>query len=194
MSNHADKKGKLLIFSAPSGSGKTTLVKYILEQIAGLTFSVSATSRQARSGEQDGKDYYFLSADEFRKKISEKAFLEYEEVYPDVFYGTLLDQIASKRAAGYHVVFDVDVVGGLNIKKHFGNEALSIFIKAPSIQILKERLTKRGTDNEESIKKRLEKAEWEMGFADRFDVVVVNDQLEKSQQELKKIITEFLNA
>jgi guanylate kinase len=194
MSKQADKKGKLLIFSAPSGSGKTTLVKYILEQIAGLTFSVSATSRQARANEQDGKDYYFLSPDEFRKKISEKAFLEYEEVYPNVFYGTLLDQIASKRAAGNHVVFDVDVVGGLNIKKYFGDDALAIFIKAPSIQILKERLTQRGTDTEESIKKRLEKAEWEMGFADRFDVVVVNDQLEKSQQELTKIITEFLNA
>lgn len=194
MSKQADKKGKLLIFSAPSGSGKTTLVKYILEQIEGLTFSVSATSRQARANEQDGKDYYFLSPDAFRKKISEKAFLEYEEVYPNVFYGTLLDQIASKRAAGNHVVFDVDVVGGLNIKKYFGTDALAIFIKAPSVQVLKERLTQRGSDTEESIKKRLEKAEWEMGFADRFDVVVVNDQLEKSQQELKKIITEFLNA
>ncbi|MGE4540394.1 MAG: guanylate kinase [Bacteroidales bacterium] len=194
MSKLADKKGKLLIFSAPSGSGKTTLVKYILEQIEGLTFSVSATSRQARANEQDGKDYYFLSPDAFRKKISEKAFLEYEEVYPNVFYGTLLDQIASKRAAGNHVVFDVDVVGGLNIKKYFGADALAIFIKAPSVQILKERLTQRGSDTEESIKKRLEKAEWEMGFADRFDVVVVNDQLEKSQQELKRIITEFLNA
>ncbi len=194
MSNLADKKGKLLIFSAPSGSGKTTLVKYILDQIPGLTFSISATSRPPRVGEQDGKDYYFLSPDQFRKKIAEKAFLEFEEVYPDVFYGTLFDQIASKRAAGYHVVFDVDVVGGLNIKKHFGKDALAIFIKAPSLDILAERLNSRGTDSSESIQKRIEKAEWEMGFAEQFDVVVINDKLEKAQQELKTLITEFLKV
>lgn len=194
MSKHPERKGKLLIFSAPSGSGKTTLVKYILDQIQGLTFSISATSRPPRAGEEDGKDYYFLTPNQFRKKITENAFLEFEEVYPDVFYGTLFDQIASKRAAGNHVVFDVDVVGGLNIKKHFGEDALAIFIKAPSLDVLAERLNKRGTDSSESIQKRIEKAEWEMGFANRFDVVLINDQLEKAQHELKSIITEFLKA
>jgi guanylate kinase len=192
MSKHPEKKGKLLIFSAPSGSGKTTLVKYILDQIQGLTFSISATSRPPRAGEEDGKDYYFLTPDQFRKKIAENAFIEFEEVYPDVFYGTLVDQIASKRAAGNHIVFDVDVVGGLNLKKHFGQDALAIFIKAPSLDILAERLKKRGTDSNESIQKRIEKAEWEMRFANRFDVVLINDQLEKAQQELKSIITKFL--
>ncbi|MBG0781570.1 MAG: guanylate kinase [Bacteroidales bacterium] len=192
MSKHPEKKGKLLIFSAPSGSGKTTLVKYILDQIQGLTFSISATSRPPRAGEEDGKDYYFLTPDQFRKKIAENAFIEFEEVYPDVFYGTLVDQIASKRAAGNHIVFDVDVVGGLNLKKHFGQDALAIFIKAPSLDILAERLKQRGTDSNESIQKRIEKAEWEMRFANRFDVVLINDQLEKAQQELKSIITKFL--
>ncbi|MDN5350032.1 MAG: guanylate kinase [Bacteroidales bacterium] len=194
MSKHPEKKGKLLIFSAPSGSGKTTLVKYILDQIQGLTFSISATSRPPRAGEEDGKDYYFLTPDQFRKKIAENAFIEFEEVYPDVFYGTLVDQIASKRAAGNHIVFDVDVVGGLNLKKHFGQDALAIFIKAPSLDILAERLKQRGTDSNESIQKRIEKAEWEMRFANRFDVVLINDQLEKAQQELKSIITKFLKT
>ena len=168
------------------------MVKYILDQIQGLTFSISATSRPPRAGEEDGKDYYFLTPDQFRKKIAENAFIEFEEVYPDVFYGTLVDQIASKRAAGNHIVFDVDVVGGLNLKKHFGQDALAIFIKAPSLDILAERLKQRGTDSNESIQKRIEKAEWEMRFANRFDVVLINDQLEKAQQELKSIITKFL--
>ena len=193
MSTIPQKKGKLLIFSAPSGSGKTTLVKYLLEQVPNLAFSVSATSRKPRTGELEGRDYYFLSPDEFKRKITENAFLEYEEVYTDVFYGTLFEQVEAKRNAGKHVIFDVDVVGGLNIKKHFGMEALAVFIKAPSIEILTERLINRGTDNDESIKKRIEKAAWEMDFADRFDVVLVNDELEKARQELIAIITEFLS-
>ncbi len=193
MSTIPQKKGKLLIFSAPSGSGKTTLVKYLLEQVPNLAFSVSATSRKPRTGELEGRDYYFLSPDEFKRKITENAFLEYEEVYTDVFYGTLFEQVEAKRNAGKHVIFDVDVVGGLNIKKHFGMEALAVFIKAPSIEILTERLINRGTDNDESIKKRIEKAAWEMDFADRFDVVLVNEELEKARQELIAIITEFLS-
>jgi guanylate kinase len=193
MSTIPQKKGKLLIFSAPSGSGKTTLVKYLLEQVPNLAFSVSATSRKPRTGELEGRDYYFLSPDEFKRKITENAFLEYEEVYTDVFYGTLFEQVEAKRNAGKHVIFDVDVVGGLNIKKHFGKEALAVFIKAPSIEILTERLINRGTDNDESIKKRIEKAAWEMDFADRFDVVLVNDELEKARQELIAIISEFLS-
>jgi len=194
MSQANTQKGKLLIFSAPSGSGKTTLVKHLLQKVDKLTFSVSATSRPPRKDEINGKDYYFLSADEFQEKIKENAFLEWEEVYPQVFYGTLLSQIEDKRAAGLHVIFDVDVVGGLNIKKHYGAEALAVFVQAPSLEVLSQRLNQRGTDDEESIQKRLQKAAWEMTFAPQFDQIIVNDKLENAQRNLESTVKQFLEA
>jgi len=192
MSQTITPKGKLLIFSAPSGSGKTTLVKHLLQNIDKLTFSVSATSRLPRTGEMDGKDYYFLSATNFQKKIEESAFLEWEEVYPGVFYGTLLSQIEEKRAAGLHVIFDVDVVGGLTIKKYYGAEALAVFVQVPSLEILAQRLNQRGTDDAESIQKRLEKAAYETAFAPQFDHVIINDKLENAQRELEATVRQFL--
>lgn len=193
MSQPITPKGKLLIFSAPSGSGKTTLVKHLLKNISKLTFSVSATSRLPREEEVNGKDYYFLSAAEFQKKIKENAFLEWEEVYPEVFYGTLLSQIEEKRAAGLHVIFDVDVVGGLNIKKYYGAEALAVFVQVPSIEVLAQRLNQRGTDDAKSIKKRLEKAAYEMTFAPQFDYIIVNNKLDDAQRELTTIVSQFLD-
>ena len=186
------EKGKLIIFSAPSGAGKTTLVKHVMSQVDNLTFSVSACSRKKRVGEIDGKDYYFLSVDEFKKKIAAGEFIEWEEVYPDHFYGTLYSEVENKRNRGLHVVFDVDVKGGMNIKKIFGDEALAIFIKPPSVDVLKERLLKRGTDSPEDIGTRVEKAEYELTFAKHFDVVIVNDDLKRAQQETVSAIHEFL--
>lgn len=185
-------KGRLLVFSAPSGSGKTTLVKHLLETFDNMAFSVSATSRAARKGEKDGLDYYFLSTAAFRQKIDEQAFLEWEEVYPDVFYGTLLSEVERLRNQGKNVLFDVDVVGGLNIKKHYGSEALAIFVKAPSIEELEKRLKQRSTDDAESIAKRVSKARWELGFADQFDMVLINDQLEEAKKSLIQIVQNFL--
>jgi guanylate kinase len=187
------KKGKLIIFSAPSGAGKTTLVKYVMSHVDNLTFSVSACSRKKRAGETDGKDYYFLSVEEFRKKIKEGAFIEWEEVYPDHYYGTLYSEVEDKRNRGLHVVFDVDVKGGMNIKKIFGDEALAIFIKPPSVEELRKRLLKRGTDSIEDIETRVKKAEYELTFAKHFDVIIVNDDLEKAQQETVRIIRDFLS-
>ena len=192
MSQPIAPKGKLLIFSAPSGSGKTTLVKHLLQNIDKLTFSVSATSRLPRAGEVNGNDYYFLSAAEFQKKIEENAFLEWEEVYPEVFYGTLLSQIEDKRTAGLHVIFDVDVIGGLNIKKYFGAEALAVFVQVPSLEVLAQRLNQRGTDDASSIQKRLDKAAFEMTFAPQFDHIIINDQLENAQRELEATVRQFL--
>ena len=187
------KKGKLIIFSAPSGAGKTTLVKFAMSHVDNLTFSVSACSRKKRAGETDGKDYYFLSVEEFKKKIADGAFIEWEEVYPDHFYGTLHSEVEKKRNQGKHVVFDVDVKGGMNIKKIFGDEALAIFIKPPSVDVLRERLLKRGTDSREDIETRVKKAEYELTFAKHFDVVIVNDDLEKAQQETVRVIRDFLS-
>ncbi len=185
-------KGKLLVFSAPSGSGKTTLVRHLLETFNDMAFSVSATSRSARKGETNGRDYYFLSTAAFKQKIEEHAFLEWEEVYPDVYYGTLLSEVERLRNEGKHVLFDVDVVGGLNIKKHYGSEALAVFVKAPSIEELEKRLRNRSTDTEESIAERVRKARWELGFAEQFDQIVVNDQLEEAKEKLIQIVQNFL--
>lgn len=184
---------KLIVVSAPSGAGKTTLVKHLLQNIASLSFSVSATSRNKREGETDGKDYYFLSAESFRQKVDAKQFLEWEEVYPNIYYGTLLSEIDRLNMAGFHVIFDVDVVGGLNIKKHFGDRVLSIFIKAPSLQLLEERLRQRSTDPEASILKRIEKAEWEMGFETAFDTVIINNDLEIAKNEIVEKVQRFIN-
>jgi len=185
--------GKLLIFSAPSGSGKTTIVKEVLKEINNLEFSISACSRVPRKGEQHAKDYYFFSVEEFKKKIKDDAFIEWEEVYENNYYRTLKSEVDRIWEKGNHVVFDVDVVGGLNIKKQFGNKALAIFVKAPSIEELKERLKGRGTETQEQIDKRINKAEYELGFANDFDVVVLNDDLVKAVKETTSLINGFLN-
>lgn len=185
-------KGKLIIFSAPSGSGKTTLVHHLLSKPElKLAFSVSATSREKRPNETHGKDYYFLSADEFRKRIEADEFLEWEEVYTDQFYGTLRSEIDRIHAEGKHVMFDVDVVGGVNIKKQFGDEALAVFVKPPSTEELERRLRNRSTESEESLKKRVGKAAEELEFATQFDVVLVNDDLETAKREAEKLVAEF---
>lgn len=188
-----EKKGKLLIFSAPSGSGKTTLVHYLLSEINSLAFSVSATSRAKRPNEVDGRDYHFLSPAEFQKKIEANAFLEWEEVYAGVYYGTLFSEVERLLNEGKNVVFDVDVVGGVNIKKHYNERALAVFIKAPSIEVLAERLRNRSTDSEESIISRIEKAAWESTFEGQFDFVLVNDHLETAKTELLQKVKTFLS-
>lgn len=184
--------GKLIIFSAPSGSGKSTIVKYLLEQNLRLRFSVSATSRLPRGTEKNGVDYHFLTPADFRARIAAGDFLEYEEVYDDKFYGTLKSEVESVLESGDHVVFDVDVVGGCNIKKYYGERALSIFIQPPCLDVLRERLIFRGTDKPEVIEDRLAKAEYELSFASQFDVVIVNDMLEAAQRETLKVVRNFL--
>ena len=186
--------GKLIIFSAPSGSGKSTIINYLMTQDLNLAFSISATSRPPRGTEQHGVEYYFLSAEEFKQRIANDEFLEYEEVYADRFYGTLKAPIEKQLAEGYNVVFDVDVVGGCNIKKYYGDRALSVFIQPPSIEELRKRLVGRATDAPEVIESRIAKAEFELGFAEKFDVVVINDDLEKAQADALKTIQNFLNA
>jgi guanylate kinase len=184
--------GKAIIFSAPSGSGKTTIVKHLLERNPDLGFSISASTRDKRGRtEQNGKDYYFLPPKEFRKKIENNEFVEWEEVYEGNFYGTLKSEIDRIWKEGKNVIFDVDVKGGLNLKKYFGDRALAIFVKVPSIEVLKERLHDRGTETEESLSRRLFKAEFEMGFHDKFDVVLVNESLDKSLAEAQKLYDDF---
>ncbi len=185
--------GKLIIFSAPSGSGKSTIINHLLQQDLNLAFSISATSRPPRGTERDGVEYFFLTPDEFRERIARGEFLEYEEVYPGRFYGTLKSQVEKQLTAGQNVVFDVDVVGGCNIKKYYGERALSVFIQPPSVEELRLRLVGRGTDAPEVIEDRVAKAEYELGFAPQFDVVVVNDNLEEAQQRAYDVIRNFLN-
>lgn len=186
------KRGKLVIFSAPSGAGKTTLVKHLLGSNLGLEFSVSATSRAKRPGEIHGKDYYFLDVETFRQKIAGDEFLEWEEVYKDHFYGTLKSEVERIWAKGHHVIFDVDVIGGLNIKKQYGGHALSVFVMPPSAMHLEERLRARSTENEENLAKRLSKAREELGYANQFDTVLVNDELEQAKKEAVALIYAFL--
>jgi len=185
--------GKLLIFSAPSGSGKSTIVNYLLSQNLNLHFSISATSRPPRGNEKDGIEYYFLTPEEFRNKIANNEFLEYEEVYADRYYGTLKSEVQRIQDKGGNVIFDVDVVGGCNIKKYFGDKALAVFIEPPSIEELKIRLEKRGTDSPEVILSRIEKAEYELTFAPQFDIIIRNDDLDKAKVEALAIVTKFLN-
>ena len=187
-------KGKLIVFSAPSGSGKSTIVQYLMEEHPELrlVFSVSCTSRAPRGTERNGIDYFFLSPDEFRQKISKGEFLEYEEVYQDKFYGTLKSQVDSQANRGENVVFDVDVKGGCNIKKYYGNRALSVFIQPPSVEELRRRLLGRATDAPEVIEQRLSKAAYELTFADRFDKVIVNDDLAVAKAEAYQIVSDFL--
>ena len=186
------KKGKLIIFSAPSGSGKTTLVHYVMAHVPRLSFSVSATSRPPRPCEKEGVDYYFLTVEAFKQKIKENAFVEWEEVYENQFYGTLRSEVEKIWARGDSVVFDVDVKGGLSIKNIYGEKALAIFVKPPSLQVLEERLRKRSTEDEASLRKRLDRAAFELTFEPKFDKVVINDKLEKAREEALSIVRDFL--
>jgi guanylate kinase len=184
--------GKAIIFCAPSGSGKTTIVKHLLKTNPDLGFSISASTRDKRGRkEQNGKDYYFLSPDDFKKKIDGDEFIEWEEVYEGNFYGTLKSEIERIWNGGKNVIFDVDVKGGLNLKKYFGDKALAIFVKVPSIEILTARLHDRGTETPESLSRRLFKANFEMSFQNKFDVVLVNEELEKSLTEAQRLYDEF---
>jgi guanylate kinase len=184
--------GKALIFSAPSGSGKTTIVKHLLKNNPDLGFSISASTRDKRGRtEQDGKDYYFLTPEDFKKKIDGDEFIEWEEVYAGNFYGTLKAEIERIWQEGRNVIFDVDVKGGINLKKYFGDKALAVFVKVPSIEVLKERLKERGTETEESLSRRIFKAKFEMTFQDKFDVVLVNEDLDKSLREAQRLYDDF---
>jgi guanylate kinase len=187
-------KGKMLIVSAPSGSGKSTIVQWLMKEHPELKlyFSISCTSRAPRGTEQNGVEYFFLTPEEFRSKIQNDEFLEYEEVYQDRFYGTLKQQVENQRNQGQNVVFDVDVKGGINIKKYYGDEALSLFIQPPSVEELRRRLEGRATDTAEAIAERLAKAEYEMTFASQFDHIIVNDDLETAKQETLQIVKAFL--
>ena len=185
-------EGKLFIFSAPSGSGKSTIVQHLMKLDLGLAFSISATSRQPREGEIDGREYYFISPDHFRKKIRDHAFVEWEEVYPGQYYGTLRSEVDRIWNCGEHALFDIDVVGGLNLKKEFGEKACAVFVEPPSLEELEQRLRSRGTDNDEAIQKRLGKAEYEIQFAPQFDHIVVNDTLEHALAEAENLVRKFL--
>ena len=184
---------KVIIFSAPSGAGKSTIVNHLLGLHKELEFSISATSRAPRGQEQHGREYYFFSTDEFRRMISENLFVEFEEVYPGSFYGTLKSEVERIWAKGHAIVFDIDVQGGVNLKRIFGEQALSVLIQAPSVEVLRERLVGRGTDTEEAIEKRLAKAASEMEFAaGKFDDTLINDDLETAKAEAEKVIEEFM--
>lgn len=188
----SNKQGKCIIFSAPSGAGKTTIVHHLLQQNLGLAFSVSACSRAPRANETNGVDYHFLGVEGFKQKIQANAFVEWEEVYPDHFYGTLYSEIERIWNEGKTVIFDVDVVGGLNLKKQFGNNALAIFVKAPSIAELEKRLRARSTESEEKIQLRLEKMKKEMDFAPSFDITLVNQDLTTALVRAEEIVKQFL--
>ena len=184
--------GKLIIFSAPSGSGKSTIINYLLQQSLRLRFSISATSRAPRGTEKNGIEYYFLTPAEFKARIAKGDFLEYEEVYTDKFYGTLKSEVERILNEGDNVIFDVDVVGGCNIKRYYGDRALSVFIQPPSIEELRKRLVGRGTDTPEVIESRIAKAAYELSFADKFDTVVINDDLETAKANALQVIRTFL--
>ncbi|MCH4155899.1 MAG: guanylate kinase [Muribaculaceae bacterium] len=187
-------KGKLIIISAPSGCGKSTIISHIInDPELRLSFSVSATTRQPRTGEVNGKDYYFLTQEEFNDAIAENALVEYQEVYAGRFYGTLRSEVERIQSDGKNVVLDIDVKGGVNVKREYGNNALSIFIKPPSIETLRQRLVNRGTDTEEAINQRVAKASLELTYAEKYDAVVVNDVLEEAVARTRKLILEFTN-
>jgi len=189
-------RGKLIIFSAPSGTGKSTIINWLMKEHKELhlAFSISCTSRAPRGAEQNGVEYFFISPEEFRMRIEDDEFLEYEEVYTDRYYGTLKSQVERQLEAGQNVVFDVDVKGGVNIKKHYGSEAMSIFIQPPSIDELRRRLEHRATDAPEVIDQRIARAEFELTFADKFDKIVVNDDLEQAKADALKLVQDFIAA
>lgn len=187
------KKGKLIVFSAPSGSGKTTIVRYLLEQKElNLDFSISATSRHKRGEEVEGKDYYFLSSEAFQQKINENAFVEFEEVYKDNFYGTLKSELDRIWALGKHVIFDIDVIGGLAIKKQFPEQTLSVFVRPPSVEELERRLRFRQTETEEKIQMRIAKAEREIATSSQFDIILKNYDLENAKNDAYKLVSDYL--
>ena len=191
----ATSQGKLIVFSAPSGSGKTTIVRHLLNiEPEALDFSISATSRKKRGAEVHGKDYYFISPDEFRQHIDRDDFVEWEEVYADNFYGTLKSEVERIWSEGKHVVFDIDVVGGLRVKEKYPERTLSIFVKAPSIEEMENRLRSRNTDSEEKIRERVAKAKQELAFAEKFDVVLVNDKLEEAQDQAAELVRSFIQT
>lgn len=192
MSNKFIQPGKLIIFSAPSGAGKTTIVHHILKKFNEIEFSVSACSRKKRVGEKEGKDYYFLGVNGFKEKIKHNDFVEWQEVYENHFYGTLKSEIDRIWAKGHHVIFDVDVVGGLNLKKIYGERALSIFVMAPSIKDLEERLKLRDTETTESIARRMAKAEKEMGFSAEFDYILMNDDMQQALSDAEQLVADFI--
>ena len=186
--------GKLIIFCAPSGSGKSTLVQWLMAEHPELrlAFSISCTSRPPRGTERNGVEYFFLTPEDFKQKIANGEFLEYEEVYQDRFYGTLKSQVDSQMQRGENVLFDVDVKGGCNIKEHYGSRAMSVFIQPPSVDELRRRLLSRGTDSEEAIEERVAKAAYELTFAPRFDHVVINDNLEEAKAEVLRLVAQFV--
>ena len=189
------KEGKLIVFSAPSGSGKTTIVHHLLNQKElNLDFSISATSRTKRGSEVDGKDYHFISLEQFKKHIEADEFVEWEEVYRDNFYGTLKSEVERIWASGKHAIFDIDVIGGLRIKKKFPEKTLAVFVKAPSLEVMEQRLRARKTDSEEKIRERIAKAEKEIEYASRFDVVLVNDDLEQTKKEAEALVGKFISG
>jgi guanylate kinase len=185
-------QGKLIIFAAPSGSGKTSIVKFLLTQHLPLKFSISATTRPKRPNEKEGVDYFFLTKKQFQGKIAAGAFLEWEEVYAGTYYGTLKSEVDKLLEKGENVIFDVDVLGALNIKKIYAEQALALFIKPPSVEVLAERLKMRGTESDESLKRRIDKATYELSFAPDFDITIINDNLEEAQNDAKQIILNFI--
>lgn len=187
-------QGKLIIFSAPSGAGKTTIVKHLLEKFDNLRFSISATTRELRGNETNGKDYYFISKEEFLHKVAHQEFVEFEEVYSGTFYGTLRSEIQRIWDEGKHVIFDIDVEGGLRLKRKFEEDALAIFVQPPSLEVLKERLAGRGTDSEEKLQERYAKAAKELTYADKFDIVLKNFDLETACKEAEELVGEFLKS
>ncbi len=189
-------RGRLIIFSAPSGSGKSTIVNWLMKEHPELNlyFSISCTSRNPRGTEQDGVEYFFISPEQFREKISNDEFIEYEEVYENRFYGTLKSQVEKQLNAGQNVIFDVDVKGGISIKKFYGKDALSIFIQPPSIEELRKRLEGRATDTPEAIETRLAKARYELSFSNQFDTIIINDDLTKAEEKVYSLIFSFINT
>ena len=185
-------QGKVIIFSAPSGSGKTSIVRKLLERNENLGFSISACTRPRRHNEPEGQDYYFISPEDFKRRIEENAFLEWEEVYPDNYYGTLKSEVDRLWSRGQHVVFDVDVKGGLRLKRYFGERALAVFVGVPSLEDLKERLKARKTESQETLNKRLDKASQEMQFEDQFDVTVVNHDLKEAAGKAQSLYESFI--
>lgn len=185
-------KGKLIVFSAPSGAGKTTLVKHALETMDNIQFSISCTTREKREGEEHGKDYYYITPEEFKAKIANDEFVEFEEVYTNNFYGTLKSEVERITESGNSVIFDIDVVGALNIKKLYGEECLTVFVHPPSLEILKERLISRNTESEDKLKQRIDKAGIEMDTAPKFDLILMNDDLETAKNETVTTIENFL--
>ena len=186
-------KGKLIVFSAPSGAGKTTLVKHALESMENIQFSISCTTREKREGEEHGKDYYYITPEEFKAKIANDEFVEFEEVYTNNFYGTLKSEVERITSSGNSVIFDIDVVGALNIKKLYGEECLTVFVHPPSLEVLKDRLISRNTESEDKLKQRIDKAGIEMETAPQFDVILMNDDLDVAKAETLTIIQNFIS-